>query len=159
MKLIFIEKIIKSNKIIKLSHYSLDISESKLIEMYSIDYFIKKNKELKRSLSRKLDNLLKNENYSLPENLKKYAIFEHLLNSYIESLEEEIVLKNESKINYKTIIIEEQKILSSLDLEELNNLIQKIIKNKKDYLVEIEVNLDNNKISVKSSEIEEKKKN
>jgi len=120
MKITIIEKLKRNNETIKTSFFTLDLENEKFIEIYSAKFFLEKIKTMKKELSKKVNDLLKEEDYSLAENLKKYAIFESIVNDYVESIEEEFLIKNEMKLNnFNSIVVNDHKFLLTLTVEEM----------------------------------------
>jgi len=159
MKIIFIEKTIENEKLVKTAFFTLNLEEEVSLEIFDFKFFLKKMQENRKNLSKRLNKLLREENYSLTENLKKYAIFESLLHDYIENMEEEFILKNENKkFNYKSVLVNDSKFLLSIDPEKLSELIIRSINEKKSFIIEIISNLDSKETKVIVKEMKEDKK-
>ncbi len=158
MKITIIEKLKRNNETIKTSFFTLDLENEKFIEIYSAKFFLEKIKTMKKELSKKVNDLLKEEDYSLAENLKKYAIFESIVNDYVESIEEEFLIKNEMKLNnFNSIVVNDHKFLLTLTVEELQDLITEVLLKKKNLIVTIEYDINKKEKKIDIKEVEEKK--
>jgi hypothetical protein len=157
MKIIFLEKIVKNNKIIELNSYTFDPSEENL-NFFDYKYLKEEIKNKIEIVDEMLNNYLKNDTYNLNENIKQHSIFELLLDKLIELKYEELELKlKKNKQSYSVLYLGELVFLP-LNLEQIKEIIAEALKSKKSLLVEIENNLDKGKVSYKIIKINQKQK-
>ncbi|HIQ50613.1 MAG TPA: hypothetical protein EYH54_01415 [Nautiliaceae bacterium] len=159
MKINFLEKIIKNKKIVKLNYFTIDLEEGEQIQVYDLKYYSKKIQKFREELSKKLNELLKKEEYNLTENLKNYAIFNSLIEDYVGALETEFNLNLEKNLSKNSsLIINNNYFHISLSPKEVFKIIEETIKQKKNVLVEIITDLDKKKVEHKVTILKENKK-
>jgi hypothetical protein len=158
VKVSFLEKIIKNKKIVKLNYFTLNLDEHEPLQIYDLNYYSQRLRKYKEELDKKLNNLLKKEEYNLTENLKNYAIFNNLIEEYVEILETEFTMNLEIYSKNSSLIINGNTFYLSLSPEDLFKIIEDSIKQKKDLLVEIINDLDKNKVSYDVITLEKNKK-
>jgi len=158
VKISFLEKIIKNKKIVKLNYFTINLEDGEQLQVYDLKYYSEKLRKFRNELSKKLNELLKKEEYNLTENLKNYAIFNSLIEDYVETLETEFNINLELHLKNSSLIINNSYFHISLSPQDLFKIIEETIKQKKDVLVEIVTDLDKKKVEHKIITIKEKKK-
>ncbi len=148
MRIVFLEKVIKNNKVIELNSYTIDPLEENL-NFFNFKTFKKELENKINLVDNKLNEYIGNDTYNLNENIKQHSIFELLLDKLIELKYEELELELKKEKNNYSLLYFGELLFIPLNLEQIKEIIITALKTKRNLLVEIENNIDKNKVSYK----------